>query len=748
MIKSYLKTLFLISLGFQLGCKARDNSSSEVESSDENAQGNRARIADLEKRYFDPNSIYSSSQYKSFSLNEFLAIVNPLLGEKNAGMDVNARIDFVLSKLPKYFRANFTLVHREDPLNPRILMFGRDAQLVLGFQGNPTKKRANEIEIMAWHGDKKEFEFSLLEFGDGHTTLTRNHPRCVVCHSGVSKPIKEEHLSRALPTMIPKFVQYPYWPGVYGAMNDIIFESETKIIEHFNSLKGAMFAPNSRVSNAIAKNENPVLSSIKNEFKINQRYLEFKKNTLDKNLHRYKHLVTLEDLYPAGTQTPEFLRFTPFRPDFNFELGHFRFRPNFHLSMFLTIFLAQKIAHEITTMPEYKSFDRILLWDKFNCKRLVQPVTFQQLSVGNASKSTTPPAIKQLSADFDGIPITGGYQAIQKGIDQLKKSKGLEDTFDLVFPAAVARETQILRSYFYGPAAQSDKNKFLPINAWNLDVNGDISNYHFGFTSADLDELVLGRLYVHLMKGNTRKGSKSMIAEFKAKLGSEAKIGPFVTQSSFYTKSLFDELVNPQVTEIAKFPGNGTQSPIAPITNTAVETGEPIADSAVCDALAGGGIMEQIKALENANMPHASYPIPSGLANMNSLAPDCGSCHDPLDARLKVMDVFPLNIEKRLAQGGESIKEMHKILNDPFRNTGKTLLNRIKEVVSSDAFPSPFGSQMPFARHALSPASAQCFLIRLEKVSSTGKDVSCENTSPAECECSKLVAKQHSVLKP
>ena len=729
-----------------LSCKARDFSNSETESSDDGAQGNRARIADLEKRYFDPASIYHTNNYKSYSLDEFLKLVNPLLGPKNGGLNANDRIDSVLSKLPKYFRANFTLVHREDPLNPRILMFGRDAQLVLGFQGNPSKQKSNEIEIMAWHKDTKEFEFSLLEFGDDHTTLTRNHPRCVNCHSGVSRPVSEKHFARAAKTMVPKFVQYPYWPSVYGAMNDIIFDTEAKMVQHFDSLKGAMFAPVPKMATTIMKNEPALLSSIRKELEINKQYTTFKKNTLEKKLYRYKHLATLEDLYPDRAQIPEYLRFTPYRPDFNFELGHFRFRPNFHLSMFLTIFTAQKIAKDIIELPEYKQFDRVLLWEKFNCQRLVRPVNFEQASVGDIRRSTTPPKLNPLTSDFDGAPISGGYSAVQSAIDQLRKNKDLEETFALVFPTKGSKAQQQLRSYFYGPALQQDSKKILPIHGWNIEVDGEISNYHFGFTSADLDELVLGNLYVNMMKGNSLKGGKKMLAEFKAKTGAEATVGPFVTQSSFYTKSIFDELVNPQVREISKFSNGGTQSPIAPITSTAVETGEPIADSSVCDAIAGGGVMEQAKALNSRAMPHQSYPIPAGFASLESVSPNCSTCHDPENAKIQHGAGIPLNIEKRLAKGGDEVKVMRTALNSPFKGTSKTLLQRIKEVVNPDQLASPFGLQMPFARHALSNTNAQCIFIRYEKIAKTGSDVSCVGAPEQECSCSKLLEKQRSLL--
>jgi hypothetical protein len=94
----------------------------------------------------------------------------------------------LLRHLPRKFRENFTFVAQSassqtaTPEAPRAILFGRDASLVLAFNG-----RDQSVEMAQYRsGDPPSLEFRELSFprdGTGAPTLSGANPdKCKTCH--------------------------------------------------------------------------------------------------------------------------------------------------------------------------------------------------------------------------------------------------------------------------------------------------------------------------------------------------------------------------------------------------------------------------------------------------------------------------------------------------------------------------------------------------------------------------------------
>jgi hypothetical protein len=126
------------------------------------------------------------------------------------------------------FRRGFTAVFRShsiqyaDPMNPRILLYGEDAKLVLAFtcatgdcvglpkgDGGPVAG-GNDLELVQWRDATKSFEYRSIAFpeaGDGDVVFSEANPtKCLGCHKATDPR--------------PNFEPYDQWPGMYGGNDD------------------------------------------------------------------------------------------------------------------------------------------------------------------------------------------------------------------------------------------------------------------------------------------------------------------------------------------------------------------------------------------------------------------------------------------------------------------------------------------------------------------------------------------------
>jgi hypothetical protein len=158
-----------------------------------------------------------------------VASAAPLTYESVVGL-VQARnlrsIDDLLAQ-PEFtvpFRRGFTAMFQSqslqhaDPLNPRIILYGEDATLVMAFTcatgdcgtGSAGVANGDHLEIVQWREDTKSFEYRDIAFPEGGTGAPvfseANPHQCLGCHAA-SDPR-------------PNWEPYNQWPGAYGGNDD------------------------------------------------------------------------------------------------------------------------------------------------------------------------------------------------------------------------------------------------------------------------------------------------------------------------------------------------------------------------------------------------------------------------------------------------------------------------------------------------------------------------------------------------
>jgi hypothetical protein len=109
-------------------------------------------------------------------------------------------------------------IQHADPDNPRIIVYGEDAKLILAFTcavgdcsgQSGTVQGGDRLEIIQWREASKSFELRDITFPEaaaGDATFSEANPaRCLGCHEA-SDPR-------------PNFEPYNMWPGMYGGNDD------------------------------------------------------------------------------------------------------------------------------------------------------------------------------------------------------------------------------------------------------------------------------------------------------------------------------------------------------------------------------------------------------------------------------------------------------------------------------------------------------------------------------------------------
>lgn len=146
----------------------------------------------------------SNAQASSF---DFAALVKAI--EVNRAM----KVDQALALLPLDLLSNYALVFNSRSLqgasftNPRAILFGSDARLIISFNGDATQKGYDALEVMEYQDEGHQFVFREIEFPQGDAGEQRlrisepNPHRCLFCHGAPPRPIWDTH---------------PIWPGAYG----------------------------------------------------------------------------------------------------------------------------------------------------------------------------------------------------------------------------------------------------------------------------------------------------------------------------------------------------------------------------------------------------------------------------------------------------------------------------------------------------------------------------------------------------
>ncbi len=168
-------------------------------------------------------SLDTSHPMDEFSMHDFLSLISE---------NQLKSIESVLSQLPSNYKNNFTLVHTTKSLQgasymaPRAILFGKDAGLVMTFNGEKGTKAYYNLEILHWNNLSEQYELRELQFdpdGIQFPTLTEaNPPKCMQCHSAAPKPTGY---------VKPIMGDYSTWEGFYGSRDDSIFELPSYVTE-------------------------------------------------------------------------------------------------------------------------------------------------------------------------------------------------------------------------------------------------------------------------------------------------------------------------------------------------------------------------------------------------------------------------------------------------------------------------------------------------------------------------------------
>lgn len=131
-----------------------------------------------------------------------------------------ALLDDLINELPSNMRSNSMLAYDSRALNvhlisfetPRIVLFNKDATLILAMTKNPGTEAVQEgrdrLEIISFDKATGKFEFRDVAFDGKPKPFSRstevNPPVCLACHGQNPRPIFED---------------YNAWPGFYGSFS-------------------------------------------------------------------------------------------------------------------------------------------------------------------------------------------------------------------------------------------------------------------------------------------------------------------------------------------------------------------------------------------------------------------------------------------------------------------------------------------------------------------------------------------------
>ncbi len=138
-------------------------------------------------------------------------------------------VDELLAALPGPLRYRYTLVFVSRSLqqassrDPRVILYGTDARLVLTFNGQPTQRGYEVLEAIEFGADKR-FRLREIRFPSPGSSAEvffsePNPATCQACHGHPARPIWDS---------------WPLWPGAYGQRYDTpLSASERAGLESF-----------------------------------------------------------------------------------------------------------------------------------------------------------------------------------------------------------------------------------------------------------------------------------------------------------------------------------------------------------------------------------------------------------------------------------------------------------------------------------------------------------------------------------
>jgi cytochrome c553 len=203
-----------------------------------------------------------------------LAMSSASAQEQNASFDYDALQALIQSKgvrsveeliplLPPELRSSYSLVYDSKSSQgssdkaPRAILFGKNANFVLTFNGDPGEAGYNKIETMQFKPSTNKFEFREIEFPKkgGAPTVTS----CTGCHGDDPHPI---------------WGNYPSWPGVYGSADEHLGEVEVAKFKTYQE-----FAKSSKRYSSLLPPRGSTLSPYRDGHELESEDLDLRPNT-------------------------------------------------------------------------------------------------------------------------------------------------------------------------------------------------------------------------------------------------------------------------------------------------------------------------------------------------------------------------------------------------------------------------------------------------------------------------------------
>lgn len=646
-------------------------------------------IEPLKARFVQEVATKISSQdlMNGEKLNQLIEKYNNELAASNP---VDA-IDSFISLLPENYRRHFSLVHRSfsiqkgTPTSPRVILYGPDAKLMITFNAGQdidgTKMQGGEgIEVIEWNANQKTWDFSELKLDASHRMVKEVNPaKCTMCHAGTPKPVNIKNAEFYKGKLKPIFPQYPFWPGFYGSVNDIVgIDSPTSrdtimrnLQATFSQIKGLTFS------------ETEELFRLRKLLDENPKYMEVVKNELDvhskhfakfmdgsKQRPRYRHLVTLKDIYTKkGEAVPEYLKSAPFRRTFEKEYGHYLLRPNFYLTSLMSFYQSQFIADQMRKSPIYQQIKFSLLARKYNCGPI----------------------------QVEGLSLTD-----------------LDPSFDLLYPnlsSQESRDRQYLAAYQYNVvAAAKGGAPELPLHAWNLEANEDIASYHYGNVFSDLNELVLWNLAGSHFPQIKPAHGRPAAEERHYSLPNSTFFKNYLEAGGGFVSRMNEKQMNFSQT-LNSYYGSKSMFKALPV-------------SSYCDSLFIPAARDELKKLapfkQQNQLPHQVFALDSRLYTLNEIIGNekpglnmvrqaCESCHSDNTIAASQQIEPRINVDWFSETYSQDIRKNYVRIH----GTDKTpveLKKVIDEVLSPTTLPVPFENSMPFGRRPMESFALKCEL--------------------------------------
>jgi hypothetical protein len=195
-------------------------------------------------------------------------------------------IEDVLPLIPETLRSNYVLMYGSRSLqgssfqNPRVLLFGETAKLIVAFNGEKSQNGYNELEVVSFDEANARFDFYEITFKNGRGQVSEKNPsKCLQCHQSAFRENVDPR---------PNWEPYAFWPGAYGSFDGRFHKEDPGYLARYSVQYAQLVKHDEQLSRVI-------LSSP-------QEPVEFAKFYANKNQHpRYKYL-----LEPDMSDTPKY----------------------------------------------------------------------------------------------------------------------------------------------------------------------------------------------------------------------------------------------------------------------------------------------------------------------------------------------------------------------------------------------------------------------------------------------------------